>query len=93
MAKRKRSSNPRAGTSHDDEYMPMMDDVMLSSTPFKTYGTDSSTAQDSHEESEDVKAISTVVDLRASPIMLKQEVRRREVPFGNFLIPVEKENN
>ncbi|KZS01093.1 Uncharacterized protein APZ42_002348, partial [Daphnia magna] len=53
MAKRKRSSNPRAGTSHDDEYMPMMDDVMLSSTPFKTYGNDSSTAQDSHEESED----------------------------------------
>ncbi|KAI9553662.1 hypothetical protein GHT06_021589 [Daphnia sinensis] len=78
MAKRKRSSNPRAGTSHDDEYMPMMH-VMLSSTPFKEFS-----AQDSHEE---------MVDLRASPIMLKQEVRRREVPFGNFLIPVEKENN
>jgi hypothetical protein len=31
----------------------MMDDVRLSSTPFKTYGTDSSTAQESHEESED----------------------------------------
>ena len=53
MAKRKRSSNPRAGTLHDDDYIPMMVDVRLSSTPFKTYGTDSSTAQESHEESED----------------------------------------
>ena len=40
MAKQMHSPNPQAGTSHNDEYMPMMNAVMLSSTPFKTYGTD-----------------------------------------------------